>query len=71
MLALFEAPYRVGDRVKIKDYYGEVVGYGLRGIRLQTPDDNLVLKVSAIANATSLCIFVALRDYRQPVRLAL
>ncbi|MDY7014648.1 MAG: mechanosensitive ion channel family protein [Cyanobacteriota bacterium] len=42
LIALFEAPYRVGDRVQIGDHYGEIVGYGLRGIRLQTPDDNLV-----------------------------
>ncbi|NEO26279.1 MAG: mechanosensitive ion channel family protein [Kamptonema sp. SIO4C4] len=42
LVALFEAPYRVGDRVKIADHYGEVVGYGLRGIQLKTPDDNRV-----------------------------
>jgi small-conductance mechanosensitive channel len=42
VVALFEAPYRVGDRVRIEDYYGEVVSYGLRGIRLRTPDDNTV-----------------------------
>ncbi len=42
VVALFEAPYRVGDRVTIGDYYGEVVSYGLRGIRLRTFDDNLV-----------------------------
>lgn len=59
LLALFEAPYRVGDRVRIKDYYGEVVGYGLRGIRLQTPDDNIVtiphntIWTEAVSNANS------------------
>ncbi|MGB2924270.1 MAG: mechanosensitive ion channel family protein [Limnothrix sp.] len=42
IIALFEAPYRMGDRIKIGDYYGEVVGYGLRGIQIQTPDDNVV-----------------------------
>ncbi|MBE9138712.1 mechanosensitive ion channel family protein [Nodosilinea sp. LEGE 07088] len=42
VVALFEAPYRVGDRVTISDHYGEVVSYGLRGIRLQTFDDDLV-----------------------------
>jgi small-conductance mechanosensitive channel len=42
VVALFEAPYRVGDRIQIEDHYGEVVGYGLRGIELQTPDDNAV-----------------------------
>ncbi|AFY37571.1 MscS Mechanosensitive ion channel [[Leptolyngbya] sp. PCC 7376] len=42
LLALFEAPYRMGDRIQIADHYGEVVGYGLRGIKIQTPDDNVV-----------------------------
>lgn len=41
-VALFEAPYRVGDRVTIDNHYGEVVSYGLRGIRLHTFDDDLV-----------------------------
>ncbi|MEA5593527.1 mechanosensitive ion channel family protein [Rivularia sp. UHCC 0363] len=42
IIGLFEAPYRVGDRIQIEDFYGEVIGYGLRGIRLQTPEDNVV-----------------------------
>ncbi len=42
IMALFEVTYRMGDRVQIGDHYGEVIGYGLRGIRLQTPDDNIV-----------------------------
>ncbi|MGJ3244820.1 MAG: mechanosensitive ion channel family protein [Elainellaceae cyanobacterium] len=42
LIALFETPYQVGDRIQIGDHYGEVVGYGLRGVRLQTPDDNIV-----------------------------
>ncbi|MGB3612554.1 MAG: mechanosensitive ion channel family protein [Elainellaceae cyanobacterium] len=42
IIGLFEAPYRVGDRIEIADEYGEVVSYGLRGIRLRTPSDNIV-----------------------------
>ncbi|MGY6529462.1 MAG: mechanosensitive ion channel family protein [Cyanobacterium sp.] len=42
VVALFENPYRVGDRIQIGDHYGEVVSYGLRGIQIQTPDDNTV-----------------------------
>jgi small-conductance mechanosensitive channel len=42
VVALFEAPYRVGDRVQIGDYYGEVINYGLRGIRLETSDDEMI-----------------------------
>ena len=39
---LFEGPFRMGDRIQIGEHYGEVVDYGLRGLRLQTPDDNTV-----------------------------
>lgn len=59
VVALFEAPYRVGDRITIGDYYGEVVSYGLRSIRLQTFDDDLVTIphsktwTDAIVNANS------------------
>nr|WP_228021873.1 mechanosensitive ion channel family protein [Romeria gracilis] len=42
LIGLFEAPYRVGDRIRIADHYGEVVSYGLRAIRLKTPTDNVV-----------------------------
>lgn len=42
VVALFETPYRMGDRVKIGQHYGEVVQYGLRNIKLKTPDDNTV-----------------------------
>lgn len=57
IVGLFEAPYRVGDRIQIEDYYGEVRNYGLRGIRLQTPEDNVVtiphnkIWTNAISNA--------------------
>ena len=42
IVGIFEGAYRIGDRIKIGEDYGEVVRYGLRGIRLKTPDDNLV-----------------------------
>ena len=42
IVGIFEGSYRVGDRIKIGDDYGEVTSYGLRGIRLQTPSDNTV-----------------------------
>ncbi|MBE9061702.1 mechanosensitive ion channel family protein [cf. Phormidesmis sp. LEGE 11477] len=57
IVGLFEAPYRVGDRVAIADEYGEVISYGLRGIRLQTPSDNIVtiphgyIWTNAVSNA--------------------
>lgn len=42
VIALFESPYQVGDRIQIGEYYGEVITYGLRGIRLTTPGDRTV-----------------------------
>lgn len=42
IIGLFEAPYKVGDRIEIDDEYGEVMSYGLRGIRLRTPSDDVV-----------------------------
>lgn len=42
IVGLFESPYGVGDRIKIGDYYGEVISYGLRAVRIQTPDDNMI-----------------------------
>lgn len=42
IVGLFEAPYRVGDRIAIAGEYGEVISYGLRGIHLRTPGDNIV-----------------------------
>ena len=57
IIGLFEAPYRVGDRIQIEDFYGEVRSYGLRGIRLQTPEDNIItiphnkIWTSAVSNS--------------------
>ncbi|MEO1093453.1 MAG: mechanosensitive ion channel domain-containing protein [Cyanobacteria bacterium J06638_28] len=59
IVTLFEGPFRMGDRIQIGDYYGEVVDYGLRGLRLQTPDDSVVTIphntawTDAISNANS------------------
>lgn len=57
IIALFERPYQVGDRVKIGDHYGEIISYGLREIRLKTADDNVIsiphnkIWTEAISNA--------------------
>ncbi|SBO42262.1 mechanosensitive ion channel family protein [Cyanobium sp. NIES-981] len=59
VVSLFEASYRVGDRVSIGQHYGEVVGYGLRSLQLVTPDDNTItiphnlVWTDPIANANS------------------
>ena len=59
IVGLFESPYGVGDRIKIGDHYGEVVSYGLRSVRIQTPDDNTVtiphnkIWTEAVSNANA------------------
>jgi len=54
IITLFEGPFRVGDRVTIGQTYGEVVDYGLRGVRIQTPDDNIVTIPHNVAWTESL-----------------
>jgi len=59
IVGLFESPYGVGDRIKIGEYYGEVIGYGLRSVRIQTPDDNAItiphnkIWTEAVSNANT------------------
>lgn len=59
IVGLFESPYGVGDRIKIGEYYGEVISYGLRSVKIQTPDDNTItiphnkIWTEAISNANA------------------
>jgi len=59
IVIIFDKPFQIGDKVQIGNYYGEIVGIGLRSTRLVTNDDNLVsvpnLEVmnSAVANANA------------------
>lgn len=39
---LIDKPFQVGDRVSFDGFYGEIVGIGMRSVRLATLDDNLV-----------------------------
>lgn len=41
-ILLFDRPFQVGDRVSFDNVYGEIKSIGLRSVRLQTLDDNLV-----------------------------
>jgi len=38
----FERPYQIGDKIAIKEHYGEVIDIGLRSTRIRTPDDSVV-----------------------------
>ncbi len=42
IIIIFDKPFRIGDKVQIGNYYGEIIGIGLRSTRLVTGDDNLV-----------------------------
>lgn len=42
IIAVYEQPYRVGDRVTINGIYGEVQAINLRSLKLTTPDDDVV-----------------------------
>ncbi len=42
IIAIYEQPYRVGDRVCIDGIYGEVQAINLRSLKLVTPDDTAV-----------------------------
>jgi small-conductance mechanosensitive channel len=56
---LFERPYRMGDKITIGDYYGEVVNISLRSTQVETLTDNLVtipnhvFFTKSIANASA------------------
>ncbi|MDZ7872149.1 MAG: mechanosensitive ion channel [Rhizobium sp.] len=43
IVAIFERPYRSGDWVTVGKDYGEIRQMGLRGMTIQTPDDNAVV----------------------------
>lgn len=42
VIIAFEKPFRIGDRIKMGEYYGEVVELGLIDTRIVTPDDSYV-----------------------------
>jgi small-conductance mechanosensitive channel len=74
IILLFDQPFQVGDRVRVDDYYGEVKVIGLRAVRLQTLDDNLVTipnsrflsNAVANANAGNLEAMVVIPFYIHP-----
>ncbi|MEM7161754.1 MAG: mechanosensitive ion channel family protein [Bacteroidota bacterium] len=42
LMIIFDRPFQMGDRVKVKDTYGEVVHIGLRNTQINTLDDSIV-----------------------------
>ncbi len=42
LMIIFDRPFKVGDKIEVGNYYGEVKEIGLRSTRIVTPDDSLV-----------------------------
>ena len=42
IMILFDRSFQVGDKIQIKDHYGEVIQIGLRTVRIVTADDSQV-----------------------------
>ncbi|MDG6256231.1 MAG: mechanosensitive ion channel [Methanomicrobiaceae archaeon] len=42
LVITFERPYQIGDKIAIKEHYGEVIDIGLRSTRIRTPFDSVV-----------------------------
>ncbi len=84
VILLVDEPFQVGDRVAFGEFYGEITEIGLRSVRLNTLDDNLVTipnsaflsQAVASANAGALdCMVVmpfyiaAAEDFRRARRI--
>jgi small-conductance mechanosensitive channel len=55
-----DKPLKVGDRVKIEQYYGDVIDIGARSTRLKTPDNQII----TIPNNKVTTIYVT--NYSEP-----
>ncbi len=42
IMIIFDQPFKVGDKIEIGNYYGEVLEIGLRSTRIVTGDDSIV-----------------------------
>jgi small-conductance mechanosensitive channel len=42
LIIIFTRPFTIGDKITVKEYYGEVVDINLLKVKIQTPDDSLV-----------------------------
>lgn len=43
IMLLFDRPFKVGDKIKVGENYGEVINIGLRATRIVTPNDSMVV----------------------------
>ncbi|MDY0122460.1 MAG: mechanosensitive ion channel [Sulfurimonas sp.] len=43
LMLLFDRPFKVGDKIGLGEYYGEVINIGLRTTRIVTDDDSVIV----------------------------
>ena len=43
LMLLFDRPFKVGDKIGLGEYYGEVISIGLRTTRIVTDDDSVIV----------------------------
>lgn len=55
LVVMFDRPFQIGDKIQAGDYYGEVVGIGIRSSKIVTPEDSLV----TIPNSEFMTQYVA------------
>lgn len=67
-LIVMDKPFKVGDRIKIDDYLGDVVSVGPRSSRLQTLDYQLVT-IPNSKIASSVIINYALPEVRLKIKI--
>ncbi|HLG31596.1 MAG TPA: mechanosensitive ion channel domain-containing protein [Ignavibacteriaceae bacterium] len=59
IMIIFDKPFRVGDKIQIGEYYGEVFNIGLRSTRIITDDDSTVsipnseFMINSVSNVNS------------------
>jgi small-conductance mechanosensitive channel len=74
IVIMFDGPFQVGDRVEYAGQYGDILKIGLRSVRMNTLDDNIVTipnnkvltDVTACANFGELEMQVAMDFYVGP-----
>ena len=56
---ILDRPFQIGDKIRVGEYYGEVIQIGIRTTRIVTPDDSIVsvpnseIVNKAVSNANS------------------
>jgi small-conductance mechanosensitive channel len=56
IMIILDPPFQVGDRIQYNDIYGEIKHIGLRAVRVNTSDNNIItIPNSSLVNNVVLC----------------